>query len=136
MTPSEPDTVIEPDPADAPASKPETTSAVSADAQAHDPALPDPEPAPAAEVLDTAPATTATIEIADHKIDVKVEDVPTTAKDDTVAAIADGDLDRLRKILAEDAARRGRVEERPFEHVDTESLLVLSGKIRAEMASR
>lgn len=91
----------------------------------------------AAELPQGPPATDMTIEMADHEMDVEVDAPDADDKITEVDDISDADIDRLRRILAEDSARRGqRHPARPFENADIESLLLLQNQVRSEIASR
>lgn len=89
-----------------------------------------------ATAIDAEPvATEATIKIADHKVSVDVKNAP---KDETttVAELSAQDLEKLQKQVMEERARRANAVDRPFESVDTESLLVIANQVRGELASR
>lgn len=80
-------------------------------------------------------ATTATIRIEDHKLSVDVENAPED-QTTTVAELSAQDLEKLQKQVMEERARRANLVDRPFESVDTESLLVIANQVRGELASR
>lgn len=80
-------------------------------------------------------ATEATIKLADHKLSVDVKNAPKDTTT-TVAELSEQDLEKLQKQVMEERARRANIVERPFESVDTESLLVIANQVRGELASR
>ena len=86
------------------------------------------------------PTTTATIKVEDHEIDVDVKDAGRSdVKDDEPESIRELNTkqlqDLLRATLAEQS-RRANEPQRRFRDFDTESLLVLQGELRSELASR
>ncbi len=85
----------------------------------------------------TGGATDFTVSVIDHKVEVDVDGVN---EDDeasySIAGLTEPELSALASRVAEQRAElAGRVP-RPFEHVDKESLLVLSNQIRQELAYR
>lgn len=81
-------------------------------------------------------STEAEIHIADHDFEVEVEGDHEADFINSVQEINSDDIDRLKKILAEETARRGFIAPRPFRDVDKETLMVLQNAIRGELASR
>lgn len=82
------------------------------------------------------PGTSFTVSVADHEVDVNAAADPVDKPLTSIEGLSLDDLNRLSRVIAEEKSKRGNVAPRPFENVDTESLLVLQNQIRAEMASR
>lgn len=89
------------------------------------------------ELIDPAPETNDfTVRVEDHEVEVEVDNEPETPSNTAIEDMTANEIQRFQRVFAEEAARRGAIEARPFEHVDLESLLVLSNQIRAELAYR
>lgn len=80
--------------------------------------------------------TSFTVSVSDHAVDVSVEDAPDDEPLTSIEGLSVDDLNRLSHVIAEEKSKRGQVAPRPFENVDTESLLVLQNQLRGELASR
>lgn len=89
------------------------------------------------ELIDPAPETNDfTVRVEDHEVEVEVDNAPETPSNTSIEDMTADEIQRFQRVFAEESARRGAIEARPFEHVDLESLLVLSNQIRAELAYR
>ena len=81
-------------------------------------------------------ASSMVITIEDHKIKTDAENAPSAESVTSVQEMGDEDLQRLRRIMDEEAARRGVRQERPFKDLDLDSLQVLYNQVRAELGQR
>lgn len=76
------------------------------------------------------------ITVSDRQIETDMKSTGPIEQIGAVGEISDNDLDSLKRMLAEESARRGLAQPRPFESLDTESLLVLYNQVRKELGSR
>lgn len=79
----------------------------------------------------------ATITLEDAQIDVDVEgDGGDEPEAESIRDLSTSELQDLQRRVLQESAVRGTVVNRPFRELDTESLLVLSHAVQAEIASR
>lgn len=93
---------------------------------------------PVIEATPPEPSTDFTVKVSDHAVNTVVVNgkEPESSPLTSIEGLSVDDLNRLSRVIADEKSKRGQVAPRPFENVDTESLLVLQNQLRGELASR
>ena len=86
--------------------------------------------------LPEQPHSEVTITISGAEVSTDFEGAPSVESVTSVGEMSNDDLQRLRRVLSEEASRRGVAARRPFKDMDIDSLQVLYNQVRSEMGQR